>query len=228
MSDRLGNIPIDMASDGSDGANGDLASMSSATPPTQTITQPADPNLVEYIQLDLNQQIGAAIEMSRADAVISVNAKSIVPIPNMPSCFLGLLNHRGHVYWVIDLPDLLGISPLADVNGNYAAMIVTPSQERSPVVAQPHANSSNSASQMQTGVIETVDSEHQVNRSPLILAVREIAGIVKCDPDQIQVCIPPMPPGLQEYASQCLEYNQEKLYILDLDAIANSAVLQVT
>jgi positive phototaxis protein PixI len=189
----------------------------------------ADPNLVDYIQLHLNNETWAALEMLQVDAVISVNAKSIVPIPNMPSCFLGLFNHRGHVYWVIDLPHLLGISPLEDSNSSYAAMIVTPQHQRSSKssLANSDTEPDSKASKIETASgRDSRNDENQSPRSPLILAVKEIEGIVKFLPEQIQACIPPIPPGLQAYTKQCLDSDREKLYILDIEAIANAAILR--
>jgi positive phototaxis protein PixI len=216
--------------------NDDLAIADPSTAPTpipgqleldsvsELLEPPIDPNLVDYIQIYINDETWAAIEMLQVDAVISVNAKSIVPIPNMPSCFLGLFNHRGHVYWVIDLPHLLGISPLEDSNSSYAAMIVTPKQERSPTKSL--TDGSANPSKADAGKIATAKASDHANRSPLILAVKEIDGIVKFPPEQITACMPPIPTGLRAYSKKCLDSDRDKLYILDIEAIANSPVLK--
>ncbi|AFY70678.1 CheW protein [Thalassoporum mexicanum PCC 7367] len=190
------------------------------------LEQSATPDLLEYIQLHLNNETWAAIEMLRADTVISINAKSIVPIPNMPACFLGLFNHRGHVYWVIDLPALLNITPLEDAHHSYAAMMVTPQLEKViPSTEQEQEQEQEQAANSESSGSRNGDD--RANRSPLLLAVREIAGIVKFRPDQIQACIPPIPPGLHAYTKQCLDSDQHQLYILDIEAIANSPSLYV-
>lgn len=75
-----------------------------------------------YLKLQLDRRTVAVLPIEQAQQVLVVEAKRITPIPNMPNPVLGLLNQRSRVYWVIDLPQLLGLQALDSVQQYYVAI----------------------------------------------------------------------------------------------------------
>ncbi len=65
-----------------------------------------------YLRLQLEDQIQAVVPMAQTQEVMVIPLERITPIPNMPEWVLGWLNQRSRVFWAIDLPQLLGFSPL--------------------------------------------------------------------------------------------------------------------
>lgn len=65
-----------------------------------------------YLKIQLDRDTPAILPMDYAQEVVVIPAKRITPMPNMPACVLGLLNQRSRVFWVVDLPQLLDLSPL--------------------------------------------------------------------------------------------------------------------
>jgi positive phototaxis protein PixI len=62
-----------------------------------------------YLKLQLTPQRAAVLPMEQAQEAIAIPASRVTPMPNMPACVLGLLNHKSRVLWVIDLAQLLGL-----------------------------------------------------------------------------------------------------------------------
>lgn len=61
-----------------------------------------------YLRLRLSDNVPVALPMEAAREVIMMSMEQITPIPNMPTCVLGLLNQRSRVIWVVDLSIMLG------------------------------------------------------------------------------------------------------------------------
>ncbi len=66
-----------------------------------------------YLRLQLDTQTQAILPMQFAREVMIVAASRLTMIPNMPLPILGLLNQRSRISWVVDLPQLLGMTPLS-------------------------------------------------------------------------------------------------------------------
>jgi positive phototaxis protein PixI len=49
------------------------------------------------------------LPMAQAQEAIAIPASRVTPMPNMPACVLGLLNHKSRVIWVVSLPQMLGL-----------------------------------------------------------------------------------------------------------------------
>ncbi len=62
-----------------------------------------------YLKLQLTPQRAAVLPMEQTQEAIAIPASRVTPMPNMPDCVLGLLNHKSRVIWVIDLAQLLGL-----------------------------------------------------------------------------------------------------------------------
>ena len=62
-----------------------------------------------YLKVELGPQTPALLPMNFAQEALVIQSEKITQIPNLSSRFLGLLNQRSRIYWVIDLPRLLGL-----------------------------------------------------------------------------------------------------------------------
>ena len=88
-----------------------------------------------YIRLQLEQQT-AILSMDHTQEVLIVPAARINPVPNMPSCVLGLLNRRNRVLWVIDLAQMLKLEPLDTSAQQYHMAIIRVGQVPLALVVQ--------------------------------------------------------------------------------------------
>ncbi|NEQ24356.1 MAG: chemotaxis protein CheW [Microcoleus sp. SIO2G3] len=50
----------------------------------------------------------ALLLLEQITEILNVNTADILPVPEMPSCVLGIGNWRGEMLWLIDLNDLVG------------------------------------------------------------------------------------------------------------------------
>jgi positive phototaxis protein PixI len=66
-----------------------------------------------YLKLQLDDRNHAVLPIEFAQEVLIVPASRLTYMPNAPVCMLGLLNQRSRVFWVADLPQMLGLEPLA-------------------------------------------------------------------------------------------------------------------
>ena len=65
-----------------------------------------------YLQLQLEAEIASVLLLENIQEVLVMPIEQITFMPSMPDCFLGLMNRRSHVLWVIDLPQMLCLEPL--------------------------------------------------------------------------------------------------------------------
>jgi positive phototaxis protein PixI len=78
-----------------------------------------------YIQLDI--QLGAQmglISMDFAQEVLVLPSERLTMMPNMPPYALGLVSHRSRIFWLIDLPQLLGLNPIESGVNEYDMAIL--------------------------------------------------------------------------------------------------------
>jgi positive phototaxis protein PixI len=62
-----------------------------------------------FLKVQLTAQQLAVVPMAQAQEAIAIPASRVTPMPNMPACVLGLLNHKSRVIWVVSLPQMLGL-----------------------------------------------------------------------------------------------------------------------
>lgn len=77
-----------------------------------------------YLRLRLDPRTEVVTEMRYAKEVQIVAAQRITPMPNLPNCVLGLLNQRSRVYWIVDLPAMLGLQPLDSKAQSHGVVIL--------------------------------------------------------------------------------------------------------
>jgi positive phototaxis protein PixI len=73
------------------------------------------------------QTIGL-LESEFTQEVLTIRASHIMPVPNKPSCILGILSRRRRVYWAIDLAMLLGLQPLDQNIRLYEVVLISVQQ----------------------------------------------------------------------------------------------------
>jgi twitching motility protein PilI len=62
-----------------------------------------------YLKFQLNQQTGAALPVKHTQEALVIPGELVTPMPNMPSCILGLMNWRSQIIWAIDLPKMFNL-----------------------------------------------------------------------------------------------------------------------
>lgn len=75
-----------------------------------------------FLRFHLGEEDTALLAVNTVKEVLSVSGEKILPMPDVPSSVLGIHNWRGEMLWLIDLNDLLGFSPLWEIE-NIAANI---------------------------------------------------------------------------------------------------------
>lgn len=65
-------------------------------------------NLSKLLRFPLGLQDSALLPLEQIAEIIKVNLTSILPVPEMPSCILGICSWRGEMLWLLDLNHLVG------------------------------------------------------------------------------------------------------------------------
>ncbi|AVH62967.1 chemotaxis protein CheW [Nostoc sp. 'Peltigera membranacea cyanobiont' 213] len=87
--------------------------------------KPTQNNLADgYLKFQLNQQTAAVLSMKHTQEAILVPIESVTPMPNMPTCILGLMNWRSRIIWVVDLPRMLNLESLDYRLRQYSAIVI--------------------------------------------------------------------------------------------------------
>jgi positive phototaxis protein PixI len=82
-----------------------------------------------FLYLRLAPKTKAMLSMAQAVEALVIPTERVNPVPNMPVWMLGLLNQRTRVYWVIDLPLLLGLSPVEPFAQRYSIILLREKQK---------------------------------------------------------------------------------------------------
>jgi twitching motility protein PilI len=77
------------------------------------------------LKFAIDPQTIGLLESEFAQEVLTVKATHIMPVPNKPSCMLGILSRRRRVYWAIDLAMLIGLQPLEPNIGLYEVILMS-------------------------------------------------------------------------------------------------------
>ncbi|MDJ0844511.1 chemotaxis protein CheW [Crocosphaera sp.] len=77
-----------------------------------------------YLQLQIDSEIQLLLPMVTTKEVLIFPASRLTFMPNMPPVFLGLLNQRSHIFWVVDLGKLLNLSSLKLESQEYPIAII--------------------------------------------------------------------------------------------------------
>ena len=65
-----------------------------------------------YLSLQLVPDVTVALPLKFVRETLVLATDRFTQMPNVHSCLMGLIEHRSNVFWVLDLPQLLGFTPL--------------------------------------------------------------------------------------------------------------------
>lgn len=65
-----------------------------------------------YLSLQIERNVIVALQLKYVRETLVLDADRFTQMPNVHSCLIGLVEHRSNVFWVLDLPQLLGFTPL--------------------------------------------------------------------------------------------------------------------
>jgi len=65
-----------------------------------------------HLSLQLGRDVTAAVQLKFVRETLVLAADRFTQMPNVHPCLIGLVEHRSNVFWVLDLPQLLGFAPL--------------------------------------------------------------------------------------------------------------------
>ncbi len=68
-------------------------------------------HLNQFLRFHLLPDMAAVLPVEQLTEILKVPLAQITPIPHLPAWVMGVHNWRGDVLWLIDLGDLLGLSP---------------------------------------------------------------------------------------------------------------------
>ena len=89
---------------------------------------PQSSELYACLKFAIDPQTIGLIESEFIQEVLTIKATQVMPVPNKPSCIVGILSRRRRVYWAVDLAMLLGLQPLDQNIGLYEVILASVQQ----------------------------------------------------------------------------------------------------
>jgi len=122
--------------------------------------EPTTVKLNTYLKFAIDPHTIGLLESEFTQEVLTVKAAHVMPVPNKPSCILGILSRHRRVYWAIDLAMLLGLQPLNQTMQLYE-VILTSVQELAIALIVPSI----------TGIVHLPSNhfEHDISSIPTTL-----------------------------------------------------------
>jgi len=65
-----------------------------------------------HLSLQLSPEESVAVQLRFVRETVVLASERFTQMPNVHPCLMGLIEHRSNVFWVLDLAQLLGLSPL--------------------------------------------------------------------------------------------------------------------
>ena len=65
-----------------------------------------------YLSLQLEPDVKVAVQLKFVRETLVLTTDRFTQMPNVHPCLMGLVEHRSNVFWVLDLPQLLGFTPI--------------------------------------------------------------------------------------------------------------------
>jgi positive phototaxis protein PixI len=103
---------------------------------TETLTLDRQNRQEIYLHLQLTAEIPAVIPLRtegyregndrayQVREVLTLALDRLTPLPDRPHWVMGLLNQRSRIFWVLDLADFLGLSPLENDLSNPVCVLL--------------------------------------------------------------------------------------------------------
>ena len=122
----------------------------------------------QFLRFRLEPHTPALLPIRQLTEVLTIPFGQIMAIPHMPPWVMGVYNWRGEILWMLDLAQVLGLTPWYQ---------------------QTMSGSTFSAIALHTDL--TTPHNEQIGHQSLGLVVRRVEDIEWCDPEMIQ-----SPPGI--------------------------------
>ncbi|NUN65634.1 hypothetical protein HCU40_12940 [Pseudanabaena biceps] len=65
-----------------------------------------------YLSLQLSREVTVAVQLKYVRETFVLTSDRFTQMPNVHPCLMGLVEHRSNIFWVLDLPQFLGLVPL--------------------------------------------------------------------------------------------------------------------
>ena len=93
-----------------------------------------------FLRAQLSQEMTIALPMHCVEEVSLISNDMITPMPNMPDSVLGLVQAKGHIFWLVDLAKIIGLRTQPDRSKRHE-MIMVNTQKLSPEIHISNPNS---------------------------------------------------------------------------------------
>ncbi|MEL4898594.1 chemotaxis protein CheW [Crocosphaera sp. Alani8] len=147
-----------------------------------------------YLHCHLNHEISGLVSMDFVQESLLIPWEKITFLPNIPSFVMGLMTSRDRVFFVIDLPNLLGLSSPFSLLQTYQIIVLSISS----LVPQ----STNT------------DKEYFVG-----LAVPKIQGIMRVRSEEREPAQKSLPEEFFPFVQETIKEEKNLLYVLNLTSI---------
>jgi positive phototaxis protein PixI len=172
----------------------------SNTGPSLTASQPKEKQgEQQFLRFLLRPDTKVMLPVFQVTEVLKIPYGQIVPIPHMPAWVMGVYNWRGEILWMVDLGQLVGLTPWYQQSGSV---------------------STHEALVIHSGWVK--NSKSMKSRGEMLgLVVSDVEDIEWCHPDEIysppaSAVIPELAPFLRGY---WLKSSGEMLITIDGEAI---------
>lgn len=88
-----------------------------------------------YLRCQINTTITVLMAMEYVQESLLIPREQITTLPQLPPFFMGLMTSRDHVFLTVDLPQLLGFSPLSTYSREYHIIVINISAFLDPSLA---------------------------------------------------------------------------------------------
>lgn len=88
-----------------------------------------------YLRCQINTTITVLMAMEYVQESLLIPREQITTLPQLPPVFMGLITSREHVFFTVDLPQLLGFSPLSTYSREYHIIVINISPFLAPSLA---------------------------------------------------------------------------------------------
>ena len=93
----------------------------------------------KFLRFSIGSEDSGLLPLEQLAEILNISVVDILPIPEMPSCVLGISNWRGKMLWLIDLDHLIDYS-LSQLQGQSLMVIVIQINGQSLGLVVQHVN----------------------------------------------------------------------------------------
>jgi positive phototaxis protein PixI len=90
----------------------------------------------KFVEFQLSKDNLALLPAQTIIEIRTIKASEILPVPQLPSCVLGMCQWRGEMLWIVDLRHLLNLAPLSWQSNNLMMVLSVESKILGLAIAQ--------------------------------------------------------------------------------------------